>query len=191
VNPLTKATISPVPVGRRLRSSPDDRHRLDTDALGKGQRRQKTFLPQRDLADRRRDPRNDAPAASNAEMFTRRIRKPAVKGQRICWNAIDTAGGAFVPVETKEHVHSFTCPSSITSPAKAIPDIGPIRGARVSALLADSVTTDHISPARRDRGRTDRPEPYLQETASEVSRVQLRSVHVVVRSCDGFAARFR
>jgi aconitate hydratase len=61
------------------------------------------------------------------------------------WNAIPVAGGdlyAWNAVSTYIREPSFF--SGVTA---ELPAIEPIRGARVLALLGDSVTTDHISPA--------------------------------------------
>ncbi len=41
-----------------------------------------------------------------------------------------------------------------------------ITGARVLALLGDSVTTDHISPGRQHQGRARRPRSTSTSTAS-------------------------
>ena len=43
-----------------------------------------------------------------------------------------------------------------------------IEGARVLALLGDSVTTDHISPGGLDQARTARPASTSRSTACEV-----------------------
>ena len=40
---------------------------------------------------------------------------------------------------------------------RALPPLNDISGARVLAVLGDSVTTDHISPAGLDSGRQRRP----------------------------------
>ena len=78
------------------------------------------------------------------EMFTQQY-EAAVKGNDL-WNAIDAAGGAIYPwSDTSTYIQHPPFLDSVTG--QAIPNIEPVSGARVLALLGDSVTTDHISPA--------------------------------------------
>jgi aconitate hydratase len=97
-------------------------------------------------------------------MFTQEY-EAAVKGNEL-WNAIDIAGGALYPWDEKStYIHHPPFLDAVTG--DAVPDIGPITGARVLALLGDSVTTDHISPAGAIA--TDGPAGrYLQENGVPV-----------------------
>jgi aconitate hydratase len=61
------------------------------------------------------------------------------------WNAIPVAGGALY--DWKADSTYIQEPPFFTDLTPEPPPIGEIRGARVLALLGDSVTTDHISPA--------------------------------------------
>ncbi len=78
------------------------------------------------------------------EMFTEEY-EAAVKGNEL-WNAIEVATGAIYPWdESSTYIHHPPFLDQVKD--ESIPDIEPIQGARVLALLGDSVTTDHISPA--------------------------------------------
>ena len=63
------------------------------------------------------------------------------------WNAIAGAGGRPVRAGTPTPPTSRSRPSSRASTAEPRAAAADIRGARVLAVLGDSVTTDHISPA--------------------------------------------
>ena len=82
------------------------------------------------------------------------------------WNAIDVSGGAIYQWdESSTYIHHPPFLDSVTG--DAVPDITPIKGARVLALLNDSVTTDHISPAGAIA--SDGPAgKYLQENGVEI-----------------------
>ncbi len=68
----------------------------------------------------------------------------AMQGNEL-WNAIEISGGnLYAWNDTSTYIQE---PPFIASVTAEVPDIKPIRGARVLALLGDSVTTDHISPA--------------------------------------------
>ncbi len=61
------------------------------------------------------------------------------------WNEIPVAGGALYPwSEESTYIQE---PPFFTEMTTGAPPIEDIRGARVLALLGDSITTDHISPA--------------------------------------------
>jgi aconitate hydratase A / 2-methylisocitrate dehydratase len=61
------------------------------------------------------------------------------------WNDIPVAGGALYPWSEKStYIHE---PPFFTEMTMEVPPTEDIRGARVLALLGDSITTDHISPA--------------------------------------------
>src|SRR5712692_7407349 len=81
--------------------------------------------------------------AVRPEMF-REIYKNVWDGNPT-WNAIPVAGGALYEWRP-ESTYIQEPPFLVGFGAEPSP-VGPIRGARVLALLGDSVTTDHISPA--------------------------------------------
>ena len=61
------------------------------------------------------------------------------------WNAVPVSGG-----EIYEWIDGSTYirePSFFRDLTAEVPSVGPVRGARALAVLGDSVTTDHISPA--------------------------------------------
>ena len=114
------------------------------DPLGQDERRQRR-LPARHLADRARDRRDDRVEAVQSDMFRNsygevfdgdeRWNSPAGarRGERFAWDArLDLRAPAAV---LRGHARA--------SPRRC----SDIAGARVLALLGDSVTTDHISPA--------------------------------------------
>ena len=61
------------------------------------------------------------------------------------WNQIETSGGALY--EWDEASTYIQEPPFLIDTTRETPTIQPLKGARVLALLGDSVTTDHISPA--------------------------------------------
>mgnify|MGYP001814152268 FL=1 len=78
------------------------------------------------------------------EMFTEQY-EAAVKGNEL-WNSIEVATGAIYPwSESSTYIHHPPFLDQVQD--ESVPDIEPIQGARVLALLGDSVTTDHVSPA--------------------------------------------
>lgn len=87
----------------------------------------------------------------------------AVRGNEL-WNAIEITGGnLYAWQEDSTYIQE---PPFLASVTADVPDIQPIQGARVLALLGDSVTTDHISPA----GAIAKDGPagrYLQEHGVE------------------------
>ena len=91
-------------------------------------------------------------------------------GSEMCirdsWNAIEVSGGAIYPWDDNStYIHHPPFLDSVTG--DSVPDIAPIKGARVLALLNDSVTTDHISPAGAIA--SDGPAgKYLQENGVDV-----------------------
>jgi aconitate hydratase len=77
------------------------------------------------------------------EMFRDRYGNAFAGNER--WNAIEVSGGELYAWNAQS-TYIQEPPFLIDLPPQPGP-IQPIRGARVLALLADSVTTDHISPA--------------------------------------------
>ena len=81
--------------------------------------------------------------ALRSEMFRSEYRDVFVGDER--WNALDVPAGerfAWDPGSTYVRLPTF-----FDGMLAEVPPIGDIRGARILALLGDSVTTDHISPA--------------------------------------------
>ena len=103
-------------------------------------------------------------ASIEPEMFTSEY-EAAVRGNQL-WNEIDAAGGALYPWnESSTYIQHPPFLDCVTGDAS--PDIQPIHKARVLALLGDSVTTDHISPAGAiaSDGPAGR---YLQENGVQI-----------------------
>jgi aconitate hydratase len=80
------------------------------------------------------------------------------------WNAIPVTGGDLY--DFKPDSTYIQEPPFFTGLTSALPKIADIRGARVLALLGDSVTTDHISPAG-DIALNSPAGKYLQEHGVE------------------------
>ncbi len=100
-------------------------------------------LPQRHLADQRRDRRGDGGVASNDAMF--RARYADVFAGDARWSAMHVpAGERYAWDEKSEYVKRPPYFDGMPKQPAALADI---HGARVLAVLGDSVTTDHISPA--------------------------------------------
>ncbi len=85
----------------------------------------------------------DLEATINSEMFAR-VYGNAYDGNA-AWNAVRVGGGDLYEFqEDSTYVHEPTFFAGLTREPQPVADI---RGARVLAILGDSVTTDHISPA--------------------------------------------
>ena len=98
------------------------------------------------------------------EMFTNQYEAGVTDNE--LWNAIEVAGGAIYPWDdSSTYIHHPPFLDSVKD--GTVPDVAPIKGARVLALLSDSVTTDHISPAGAIA--SDGPAgKYLQENNVEI-----------------------
>jgi aconitate hydratase len=77
-----------------------------------------------------------------AEMFTRNYARVLKGDER--WKAVEVPGGDLYTWPDSTYVRR---PSFFEGMPAEAPGIEPIRGARVLAVLGDSITTDHISPA--------------------------------------------
>jgi aconitate hydratase len=143
VNPLTKANYlasPPLVVAYALAGTTDID--LVTEPIGKDKSGKDVFL--REIWPTAQEIRETIEHSIAPEMFVDEYAS-AVKGNEL-WNAIEISGGAIYPwSETSTYIQHPPFLDSVTG--QAVPDIEPIRGARVLALLGDSVTTDHISPA--------------------------------------------
>ena len=85
-------------------------------------------------------------ATVQPEMFRRRYAN--VLDGNAAWNAIGVSGGAGGGLYAWEADSTYVRePPFFASLTRAVPAIQPINGARALAVLGDSITTDHISPA--------------------------------------------
>lgn len=143
VNPLTKANYlasPPLVVAYALAGTTDID--LVTEPLGTDTNGKDVFL--KEIWPTAEEVSATIASSIQPEMFTKQYEE-GVNGNKP-WNAIKVAGGAIYPWDdTSTYIHHPPFLDAVTG--DAIPDIAPIRGARVLALLGDSVTTDHISPA--------------------------------------------
>ncbi len=143
VNPLTKANYlasPPLVVAYALAGTTDID--LVTEPIGKDDQGKDVFL--KEIWPTAEEVRQTIASSIEPEMFTDQY-AAAVAGNEL-WNAIDAAGGAIYPwSDASTYIQHPPFLDCVTG--EAIPNIEPIAGARVLALLGDSVTTDHISPA--------------------------------------------
>ncbi|MGB7324416.1 MAG: aconitate hydratase AcnA [Rubripirellula sp.] len=143
VNPLTKANYlasPPLVVAYALAGTTDID--LVTEPIGKGSDGNDVYL--KDIWPTSDEIRETIASSIQPEMFTREY-AAAVQGNDL-WNAIDVATGAIYPWnDASTYIQHPPFLDAVTG--QEVPDIQPIRGAKVLALLGDSVTTDHISPA--------------------------------------------
>jgi len=143
VNPLTKANYlasPPLVVAYALAGTTDID--LVNDPIGKGKHGEDVFL--KDIWPSAEEIREVLLGAISPEMFIDQY-SLAVQGDEL-WNAIPVEGGAIYKWDDSstyiQHPPFLDALGDGTEPS-----IKPISGARVLALLGDSVTTDHISPA--------------------------------------------
>jgi len=143
VNPMTKANYlasPPLVVAYAIAGTTDID--LVNDPIGKDPSGQPVYL--KDIWPSAEEIRDVVAGAIEPEMFVNQY-ETAVKGDAL-WNAIPVAGGA--SYQWNESSTYIQHPPFLDSLGSGVePEIRPIRGARVLALLGDSVTTDHISPA--------------------------------------------
>ncbi len=158
VNPLTKANYlasPPLVVAYALAGTTNID--LVNEPIGTDQEGKPVFL--KEIWPSAEEIRETIAKSIQPEMFTEEY-ESAVNGNEL-WNAIETAGGAIYPWNDSSTYIQHP-PFLDAVQGDVIPDIKPIQGARVLALLGDSVTTDHISPAGAIA--TDGPAgKYLQE----------------------------
>jgi aconitate hydratase len=77
------------------------------------------------------------------EMFTAQYENALTSNEK--WNEIDVSGGDLYEwVEQSTYIQE---PPFLATLTREVKPVEPITGARILALLGDSVTTDHISPA--------------------------------------------
>ena len=114
---------------------------LTTEPLGTGSDGDPVYL--RDIWPSPQEVRTVVADSVDPEMFSRRY--ATVYTAKEMWNAIQSAGSElFAWDESSTYIQDP--PFLLDTPREPEP-IRPIKAARVLALLGDSVTTDHISPA--------------------------------------------
>jgi aconitate hydratase len=143
VNPLTKANYlasPPLVVAYALAGTTNID--LVNEPIGKGSDGKPVYL--KEIWPSAAEIRDTMARSIEPSMFVDQY-ESAVKGNEL-WNAIETAVGAIYRwSESSTYIQHPPFLDDVQG--DTIPDIRPIAGARVLALLGDSVTTDHISPA--------------------------------------------
>jgi aconitate hydratase len=114
---------------------------LTSEPLGKDAEGKAVYL--RDIWPSEQEVRESVEKAIRPEMFTKMYGNVWNGNEE--WNRIPASGGKLYRWEdSSTYIHE---PPFFTNLTRELPEISDIRGARVLALLGDSVTTDHISPA--------------------------------------------
>ncbi|MCK5940337.1 MAG: aconitate hydratase AcnA, partial [Planctomycetes bacterium] len=114
---------------------------LDKQPLGHDRKGQPVYL--RELWPTAEEIRDEIAASMSPRAFLEQY-KAALKGPEP-WRAITAKKSALFPFD--EHSTYIQEPPFFQTMRPEVDPIEPIRGARVLALLSDSTTTDHISPA--------------------------------------------
>ncbi len=142
VNPLTRANYlasPPLVVAYALAGSVD--FDFESEPLGAGSDGKPVFL--RDLWPTQDEIRDAIAAALKPEMFSKSYGNAFDGNPR--WNAIPVAGGErYAWSDASTYIHEPPFFQGLTMEPKPLADI---TGARCLAMVGDSVTTDHISPA--------------------------------------------
>jgi aconitate hydratase len=134
---------------------------LESEPLGEGQDGAPVFL--RDVWPSAEEIKQVVGSAVQSEMFERNYAE-VFSGDEM-WNAVDVPAGDRYTWPDSTYVRR---PSFFEQMPAEAPGVEPIRGARALALLGDSITTDHISPA----GAIKRDSPagrWLTEQGVEVA----------------------
>ena len=142
IHPLVKANYlasPPLVVAYALAGTTDID--LNHEPLGKGRDGQPVYL--RDIWPSRDEVAKVVDEAVLPEMFQARYQNVFSANER--WNQIKTSGGDLY--EWDEASTYIQEPPFLIDLPREPGSIRPIEGARVLALLGDSITTDHISPA--------------------------------------------
>ncbi|MGN6586541.1 MAG: aconitate hydratase, partial [Solirubrobacterales bacterium] len=113
---------------------------LANEPLGEGQDGEPVFL--RDIWPSAEEVKQAVNASVASEMFKRNYAE-VFAGDEM-WNAVDVPAGDRYTWPESTYVRR---PSFFEEMPAQAPGVEPIAGARVLALLGDSITTDHISPA--------------------------------------------
>jgi aconitate hydratase len=142
VNPLVKANYlasPPLVVAYALAGTIDID--LATEPLGTDSHGQAVFL--RDIWPATREIHQAIETCVLPEMFTLRYAEAMASNAK--WNAIQVAEADLYPWDPRSTY--IQEPPFLVDLTAEIRPVQPVRGARVLAVLGDSVTTDHISPA--------------------------------------------
>ncbi len=142
VNPLVKANYlasPPLVVAYALAGTTDID--LTTEPLGKSSDGTDVFL--KDIWPTREEVQQTIATAVQAKMFENQYGNCFASNEM--WNAIATSEGDLY--QWNDESTYIQEPPFLVDLAREPSPIQPIRGARVLAVLGDSVTTDHISPA--------------------------------------------
>jgi aconitate hydratase len=114
---------------------------LTSEPLGSGSNGQPVYL--RDVWPTQKEVQDAIQSAMRAEMFQKAYEESLEGDER--WKALEApSGDLFQWDETSTYVKR---PPFFENMPKQAPPLTDIRGARILAVLGDSVTTDHISPA--------------------------------------------
>ncbi len=113
---------------------------LTSEPLGEGADGEPVYL--RDVWPSAKEVRELVGSSIASEMFTRNYGE-VMEGDEI-WKAVEVPAGDRYTWPDSTYVRR---PSFFEGMPAEAPGVEPIRGARVLALLGDSITTDHISPA--------------------------------------------
>ncbi|HEY3215326.1 MAG TPA: aconitate hydratase AcnA [Candidatus Eisenbacteria bacterium] len=142
INPYTRANYlasPPLVVAYALAGTVDID--LQTEPLGKGKNGQPVYL--KDIWPNQQEIAQTIATSLKPEMFEKSYASVFDGNPR--WNAIPVGEGELYPWdETSTYIHEPPFFQGLTPEPAPITDI---QGARVLVMLADSVTTDHISPA--------------------------------------------
>jgi len=114
---------------------------LTTEPLGKDAEGKPVYL--REIWPSEQEVRESVEKAIRPEMFAKMYGNVWNGNEE--WNRIPVSGGKLYRFE--ESSTYIQEPPFFTNLTRELPEISDIRGARILALLGDSVTTDHISPA--------------------------------------------
>ncbi len=142
VHPLTQANFlasPPLVVAYALAGRVDID--FESEALGIDRVGRRVYL--RDIWPGQEEVRSEIARAVQPKMFAEEYAN-VFSGNEI-WNNIRTPAGEIYSWDEKSTY--IRRPTFFADLSREVPAIGPIDGARVLAKLADSVTTDHISPA--------------------------------------------
>jgi aconitate hydratase len=113
---------------------------LDNEPLGEGSDGEPVYL--RDIWPSAEEVKDLVGSSVASEMFTRNY-ADVFSGEET-WNAVEVPAGDRYTWPDSTYVRQ---PSFFQGMPPQAPGVAPIAGARALAVLADSVTTDHISPA--------------------------------------------
>ncbi len=129
---------------------------FENDPLGKDTDGNDVFL--KDIWPSQKDINDTIASAINTEMFTKNY-ADVFKGDERWRNLPTPEGNTFEWADDSTYVRKPPYFDGMPAEPEAVTDIA---GARVLALLGDSVTTDHISPAGSIKGGTPAAQ-YLDE----------------------------